>query len=54
MAPKVAPVPAGRSVELLRRYEPVIRFTEGELFFLWPWMPASRQVLGPSRRGEGT
>ena len=34
MAPKVAPVPAGVDpVELLRRYEPVIRFTEGELFF---------------------
>ena len=34
MAPNVVPVPAGVDpVELLRRYEPVIRFTEGELFF---------------------
>ena len=34
MAPNVVPVPAGvNPVELLRRYEPVIRFTEGELFF---------------------
>ncbi|MBV8349907.1 MAG: hypothetical protein JOZ49_21020 [Mycolicibacterium sp.] len=34
MAPNVALVPAGVDpVELLRCYEPVIRFTEGELFF---------------------
>lgn len=34
MAPNVGLVPAGVDpVELLRRYEPVIRFTEGELFF---------------------
>ena len=34
MAQNVVPVPAGVDpVELLRRYEPVIRFTEGELFF---------------------
>ncbi len=34
MAPNVAPLPAGVDpVELVRRYEPVIRFTEGELFF---------------------
>ncbi len=34
MAPNVAAMPAGVDpVELVRRYEPVIRFTEGELFF---------------------
>ena len=34
MAPNVVPVPAGVDpVELVRRYEPVIRFTAGELFF---------------------
>ena len=34
MAPNVAVVPAGvYPVELVRRYEPVIRFTAGELFF---------------------
>ena len=52
MAPKVAPVPAGRSVELLRRYEPVIRFTEGELFFLWPWMP-EQAACGAEPPGRG-
>lgn len=34
MAPNVVSIPAGVDpVELVRRYEPVIRFTEGELFF---------------------
>jgi len=34
MAPNVALLPAGVDpVELVRRYEPVIRFTKGELFF---------------------
>ena len=34
MAPNVAALPAGVDpVALVRRYEPVIRFTEGELFF---------------------
>ena len=34
MAVNVAPVPAGVDpLELVRRYEPVIRFTAGELFF---------------------
>lgn len=34
MAPNVVSLPAGVDpVELVRRYEPVIRFTEGELFF---------------------
>ena len=34
MALNVAPLPAGVDpVELVRRYEPVIRFTAGELFF---------------------
>ena len=34
MVPNVASVPAGVDpVELVRRYEPVIRFTQGELFF---------------------
>ena len=34
MVPNVTHVPVGVDpVELLRRYEPVIRFTKGELFF---------------------
>ena len=54
MAPKVAPVPAGVDpVELLRRYEPVIRFTEGELFFPMAVDAVERPLRGAEPPGRG-
>ena len=57
MASNVVPVPAGADpVELLRRYEPGIRFTEGELLFPMDVDAYVEQAAlwGPSRRGMGT
>jgi hypothetical protein len=49
VAPNVVLVPAGVDpVELLRRYEPVIRFTAGELFF-----PMAADAYVDYKRGDG-